>query len=66
MSDAIVRTLFRLFVTPPAAARVGDRRAGEVSLRLDVGGFYRRMAGGVAARAASRRSCVVCSRRCCG
>ena len=61
MGDAIVRTLCRLFVTPPASARMGYRpRRRRIGPRLDLLGFYRRMAGAlvIGALAHDRRSGV--------
>ena len=50
MADAIVaHARTACYVHAPAAARVGDRGAGEgPASTLDLAGFYRRMAGGVA------------------
>jgi cyclic beta-1,2-glucan synthetase len=46
MADAISRTLFRLFVRRRLLEWVTAAQA-KYSLPLDVGGFYRRMAGGI-------------------
>ena len=59
MTDAIVRTLFRLFVSRRRMLEWVTAAQAKFSLRLDVRGFYRRMAGGVAlavAAAASSRA----------
>jgi cyclic beta-1,2-glucan synthetase len=48
MTDAIVRTLFRVFVSRRRLLEWVTAAQAKVSLRLDGGGFYRRMAGGIA------------------
>jgi cyclic beta-1,2-glucan synthetase len=48
MTDAIVRTLFRLFVTRRRMLEWVTAAQAKFSLPLDIPGFYRRMAGGVA------------------
>ena len=77
MADAIVRTLFRLFVSAPATARMGHRGAGEGRRR---GSICAGSTGGwrAASRSASALPCVVAVaragawplaaavRRCCG
>ncbi len=47
MSDAIARTLFRLFVRRRRLLEWFTAAQAQFSLPLDVPGFYRRMAGGV-------------------
>ena len=47
MTDAIVRTLFRLFVRRRRMLEWTTAAQAKFGLPLDVGGFYRRMAGGV-------------------
>ena len=61
MTDAIVRTLFRLFVTRRSLLEWVTAAQAKFSLRLDTRGFYRQMAGGVALR--RRRGVVVALRR---
>ncbi|HSQ00488.1 MAG TPA: glycosyl transferase, partial [Candidatus Dormibacteraeota bacterium] len=53
MTDAIVRTLFRLFVRRRHMLEWVTAAQAKFSLPLDVGGFYRRMAGGVVLAAAA-------------
>ena len=60
MADAIVRTLFRLFVSRRNLLEWVTAAQAQVSPRLDLAGFYRRMSGGVVI---GRRRC---DRRCCG
>jgi cyclic beta-1,2-glucan synthetase len=48
MGDAIVRTLYRLFVSHRHLLEWITAAQAQVSKRLDVPGFYRRMAGAVA------------------
>ncbi len=48
MTDAIVRTLFRLFVRRRRMLEWLTAAQAQFSLPLDAGGFFRRMAGGVA------------------
>jgi cyclic beta-1,2-glucan synthetase len=48
MADAIIRTLFRLFVQRRRMLEWVTAAQAKFSLRLDILGFYRRMAGGVA------------------
>ena len=48
MSDAIARTLFRLFMTRRHMLEWVTAAQAKFSLPLDVRGFYQRMAGGVA------------------
>ncbi len=48
MGDAIVRTLYRLFVSHRHMLEWITAAQAQVSKRLDVPGFYRRMAGAVA------------------
>ncbi len=59
MTDAIVRTLFRVFVSRRRLLEWVTAAQAKGGLRLDVGGFYRRMAGGVAL-ASVAAVCVVC------
>ncbi len=47
MSDAIVRTLFRLLVSRRNLLEWVTAAQAKLSPRLDLGGFYRQMAGGV-------------------
>ena len=54
MTDAIVRTLFRLFVRRRHLLEWVTAAQAKFSLPLDVVGFYRRMAGGVALAAVGR------------
>lgn len=53
MADAIVRTLFRLLVSRRGLLEWLTAAQAKFSLPLDVPGFYRRMAGGVALGAAA-------------
>ena len=48
MTDAIVRTLFRLFVSHRMLLEWVTAAQAKIGPRLDLGGFYRQMAGGVA------------------
>ena len=48
MTDAIVRTLFRLLVTRRMMLEWVTAAQAKLSAQLDLQGFYRRMAGGVA------------------
>jgi cyclic beta-1,2-glucan synthetase len=48
MADAIVRTLFRLFVSHRHMLEWVTSAQAKFGLPLNIGGFYRRMAGGVA------------------
>jgi cyclic beta-1,2-glucan synthetase len=48
MTDAIVRTLFRLFVSRRILLEWVTAAQAKIGPRLDLGGFYRQMAGGVA------------------
>lgn len=48
MGDAILRTLFRLFVSHRMLLEWVTAAQAKVGPRLDLGGFYRQMAGGVA------------------
>ncbi len=48
MTDAIARTLFRLFVRRRGLLQWVTAAQAKLSLRLGLRGFYRRMAGGVA------------------
>src|SRR3989449_8526967 len=47
MSDAIVRTLVRVYVTHCKLLEWVTAAQAKAGLRLDLGGFYRRMGGGV-------------------
>ena len=53
MTDAIVRTLFRLFVRRRRMLEWVTAAQAKFSLPLDIVGFYRRMAGGVGLTAAA-------------
>jgi cyclic beta-1,2-glucan synthetase len=53
MTDAIVRTLFRLFVRHRHMLEWVTAAQAKFGLPLDIPGFYRRMAGGVALSAAA-------------
>lgn len=53
MTDAMVRTLFRLFVRRRRLLEWVTAAQAKFSLPLDIPGFYRRMAGGVALAAAA-------------
>jgi cyclic beta-1,2-glucan synthetase len=48
MADAIARTLFRMFVSRRGLLEWLTAAQAKFSLPLDIAGFYRRMAGGVA------------------
>ena len=48
MADAIAATLFRLFVSHRMLLEWITAAQAKVGPRLDLGGFYRQMAGGVA------------------
>ena len=48
MTDAIVRTFVRMYVTHRRLLEWVTAAQTKAGLRLDLGGFYRRMAGGVA------------------
>ena len=61
MADAIVRTLFRLLVSRRNLLEWVTAAQAKVSPRLNLGGFYRQMAGGVAI-AAVRAVLVVLGR----
>ncbi len=58
MTDAIVRTLFRVFVSRRNLLQWVSAAQAKLSARLDVGGSYRRMAGGVVL-AGVAAACVV-------
>src|SRR5439155_25578016 len=47
MSDAIARTLVRMYVTHRRLLEWVTAAQAKAGLRLDLGGFYRRMGGGV-------------------
>ena len=53
MTDAIVRTLFRLFVSHRRMLEWVTAAQAKLTTQLDLRGFYRRMAGGVALGAAA-------------
>ncbi|KRT75419.1 MAG: glycosyltransferase, cyclic beta-1,2-glucan synthetase [Candidatus Rokubacteria bacterium CSP1-6] len=53
MSDAIVRTLVRVYVTHRRLLEWVTAAQAKAGLRLDLRGFYRRMGGGVALAAAA-------------
>ncbi len=53
MTDAIVRTLFRLFVSHRRLLEWVTAAQAKLTTRLDLRGFYRRMAGGVVLGAAA-------------
>ena len=59
MIDAIVRALWRMFVSQPAPARVGDRRRGRAAARARTS---RAFAARDAARVAASRRCCSCPR----
>ena len=62
MTDAIVRTLFRLLVTRRRMLEWVTAAQATLGPRLDLRGFYRRMAGGVALAAAAA-ALVACAGR---